>query len=97
MARAWLLGGALSAFLGAAAAATGACSPEPFACTTAVNCINASNEQGVCVSGYCAYPDPTCPTTHERYSESAGDDLANECVPVEPVSADGGSTDATPD
>ena len=88
----WPLGVALVVIVGATVASGSACAPNPFTCVTAVDCVNASGVQGVCETGFCAYADSTCPATHERYSVSAGDGLANECV-----SADAGPTDAALD
>jgi hypothetical protein len=54
----------------------------------------ASNDQcrsreapGVCQlpAGLCSFPDPMCPTTGQRYDDTAGE-LANECVtPAAPL------------
>jgi hypothetical protein len=69
-----------------------ACSPNAFTCITSADCVNASGLQGVCVpgSGFCAYADPTCPTTLERYSVSAGGGVASACVPVDAGLVDAG-------
>ena len=85
----WLLGGAIAAILGVPVAWSSACSPNSFACTTAIDCVSSTGTQGVCETGFCAYADSTCPATHERYSVSAGSGLANACVP-----ADAGPIDA---
>jgi alpha-tubulin suppressor-like RCC1 family protein len=68
--------------LGTAVTWTSACTANPYVCTTDVQCVSSSGVQGECnASGFCAYPDTTCPTTGERYPASAGNGLANGCVP----------------
>ena len=70
--------------VGGAFAYASACSPGPYECTTNVQCMSASNVQGVCdESGFCAYPDTTCTMTGLRYSVSAGNGLASSCVATE--------------
>ena len=80
--RPWLWGviAALLAVTGSVISSSSACSPSPFTCVTAVDCVSSGGVQGACESGYCAYSDPTCTPTQERYSISAGNGLANMCV-----------------
>jgi hypothetical protein len=58
--------------------------PAPVPCVEDTDCDLAAG--GACVSSpgdaWCAYADPSCPTTSQRYSTEAGDDLAGTCVPV---------------
>ncbi len=52
----------------------------PFRCDSDAECVDGS-EQGVCErAGYCAFPDPKCPT-QRRYAKLAPDGLGNACVP----------------
>jgi hypothetical protein len=74
-----------------AALSSSACSPSAFTCTDSAVCVSSAGVQGVCETGFCAYPDSTCVVTHERYAVSAGDGLASACVPADAGSgADGG-------
>jgi hypothetical protein len=58
--------------------------PAPVPCVEDTDCDLAAG--GACVSSpgdaWCAYADPSCPATSQRYSPEAGDDLAGTCVPV---------------
>jgi alpha-tubulin suppressor-like RCC1 family protein len=75
-----LVAAPLATLIGTAVGSSSACLPGPFTCTNAVDCVNSAAVQGVCELGFCAYPDSTCPGTNERYSASAGNGLASECV-----------------
>lgn len=62
----------------AAVLAMAACLPEPtFVCEDDDECSD-----GVCeANGYCSFEDDDC-SSGQRFSEYAGDGLANVCVPV---------------
>lgn len=58
--------------------------PAPVPCVEDTDCDLAAG--GACVSSpgdaWCAYADPSCPTTSQRYSPEAGDAVAGTCVPL---------------
>ena len=80
-------------------ALAGACGDDDHErdCTSAATCTQAG-VAGECLpspasdSSWCAYPDPSCPDTGQRWGVLAGDGLAETCVAGATV--DGGS-DAT--
>lgn len=72
-----------------AAAVAVACGPTPqYTCAEDDQCRLAGQQDGVCVAGECAYPDPSCESTL-RYPSIARPEVAGACVPV------GGSTGGT--
>jgi alpha-tubulin suppressor-like RCC1 family protein len=82
-----LVAAGVAAVIGTAVTSSSSCAPGPFTCTNAADCANGTGVQGVCETGFCAYPDSTCPATNERYSASAGNGLASVCVPVPSASS----------
>jgi hypothetical protein len=55
------------------------CGPESvFACGSDAAC-----EQGMCVEGFCAFPDPACDSGH-RYGDLGPSRIAGRCVPEDP-------------
>jgi hypothetical protein len=68
---------ALGVALGVGLGACGSSSTARFVCARDVECNNSA--QGLCLAGYCAYPDVTCPGSGYRYSKDAGSQ-ANQCV-----------------
>ena len=73
--------------------ALAACTSDPYACSDASQCIN-GDIAGVCqLSGYCSFPDDSCPSG-QRYGSHAGGGLAGVCVPIDPDETDS-STDAS--
>ena len=62
----------------AAVATTSCLRSTAFRCLDDFDCGTA----GVCEAiGYCSFPSSACAGTGRRYSDSAGQDLANACVP----------------
>jgi hypothetical protein len=51
---------------------------------------NSPCDDGMCVGGWCAFADPTCPTGY-RYGDLAGDGLARACVTTGGNDVDAGS------
>ncbi len=62
--------------------AAGCSTPAPYACTTDGNCVD-RGQAGQCVSGFCAYSAPACPSLL-RWSAYADPTVAGACVPVRP-------------
>ena len=61
-------------------AAVGGCTnDDAFTCLSEADCNEADG--GVCVQGFCAFPDAECPSGY-RYGEFSGN-RSNKCVPVE--------------
>jgi hypothetical protein len=63
----------------------GACiKPAPVPCVDASDCDVAPG--GACVAStataWCAYADPACPVSQQRYASDVGDTLAGTCVPA---------------
>lgn len=54
-----------------------------FACDDDASCTNGRCEP----TGFCSFPDPTCPSGR-RYGSLSGDGLAEQCVTPEAVAAD---------
>src|SRR6266540_6108198 len=87
----------------AAAVAIGAlvpigCGGKTIDCETNSDCIQ-GGIPGVCLASpsssanWCAFQDESCPDTHQRWGNAAGDDLARECVEAD---VPDGGTDAAP-
>ncbi len=71
-----------------AVALTAGCSQtNPYSCESSVQCV-LGGVKGTCeASGFCAFPDTTCPSG-ERYEPKAGNMLGGTCAPASTV--DGG-------
>jgi len=62
----------------AATASAGCLRSTEFRCTTSSDCGNA----GTCeANGFCSVSNPSCAGTERSYGDSAGQGLANTCVP----------------
>lgn len=87
----------LAACLGAAWSSTPGCLQfDPFECENAFQCDRGGGLGGVCQpSGFCSYPDASCPTTGQRYDPSAGNGLGGQCVESPGESTDSGIATAT--
>ncbi len=70
------------------------CGPTPqYTCAQDDQCRLSGEEDGACIAGECAYPDPSCDSTL-RYPDLARPEFAGACVPI-PGST--GSTSQPPD
>ncbi len=60
--------------------ATGCPRLDAFACNDGAQCDLAAG--GVCMDGWCAYPDPTCDEGHRWHGDAPG--VGGTCVPLPP-------------
>jgi hypothetical protein len=70
----------------ASASASGCGGEAAFRCQLDSQCVHSGVAGGCEASGYCSFPDPSCPDGR-RYGEFAPSDLANQCVDRVPVDA----------
>lgn len=78
--------------LALASGGAGCLSSTAFECASASDCQDAGVEGRCEDSGFCSFPDATCPSEH-RYGDHAGGGLGGMCVPDEDGTTDGDTTD----
>ncbi len=70
------------------------CGAAVFACEGDAQCVGADG-MGTCEpSGYCSFPDETCPSGR-RYGDAAPGSIAGVCVPTDEGTGDTGNQSAT--
>jgi hypothetical protein len=71
-------------FLLAASLLAACIKPIPVPCVDATDCDVAADGACIAAAGaaWCAYADPSCPGSLQRYASDVGDALAGTCVPL---------------
>lgn len=89
----------VAAFCCALAAAGCRDAPAEFRCEVSQDCA-LGETRGTCeFTGYCGFPDPTCPGLGRRYGPHSGPEFSSRCVvgaPGDAAGADAGADAASP-